>query len=483
MAMRAPLEVDEQDAVAVHRLTFAGGSAGSRPLTWAQLAELDDWTRLDPDEHAGNDVRCTAHLPATDVSGVWSAVRSVVLRHEGLRTRLRRDDAGSWVQVVSAAGELTVLEFAQTDPADTFTFRVLDFLTARPFAADDLPVRMALITADGRPVTLVVALWHMIADGLAAEVVARDIRLFCDGPDAVPPVDWQPGEIAAYERGPRGQDHARRTDDHLRRQLRRAAPVPPVRAVDPVGELRYFCDFLDSTAAAAATVILARRLRMSRATVLLTGYARSLCDWLGQTSVTVLLMCANRGHPRMRTSVANLAQGVPVTLDLSGGDFATQCRAIADATLLTYRYGHHDPERYRRAVADAERARGEPVSVPFIVNLRGLGLPGLGGEVDASAHARMREYATLTGDDLEALQRDTKFREFSGTVGRPFETIEFTLWLLSDIAEMMLMANEHSMTADVPRRLLAALEHHLVEAVRDLDAADEVTAGFVASGE
>ncbi|MEN3305245.1 MAG: hypothetical protein V7603_1447 [Micromonosporaceae bacterium] len=448
--------------VAVHTVAFAGATAGTYELTWAQRGLLRYGESLGAGSALLN-VRHDEPVTGFSTADLLRAIAAAMHRYEALRTRFAPAEATGWCQQVAAEGELRVPEFACTAPAvETTLAEVIDLVVPPAFGAGELPVRFALVTVDGRPARILCAAYHPAVDGVAASIACADVARRTSAPEvAAPPVTnaWQPRQIAAYEQSPAGQQRARRAEAYLRDQLRRA-PLqrredrPPMR--DTARWPTFTWAHLESEAVTAAAHRLARSYGTSPAAVVFAGYLTALTGWLGTTAHTFRLACANRHHRHTRWSVANLFQPVLISVEPGRRPLPEVCRYVARASLAAYQHGWFDPARFESAHREMQRQRGGRILIPDSVNLRAAG--------QHSFDAEWAERERIPPGEPRDLADRSIIKENTVPATYPSHDRTFSVWTLVGAARITVMGDSTVMPPDRPAQILRDLVTTLLDA-------------------
>lgn len=347
---------------------FAGRRAVSAPLTWGQRAIWKAIESVTPNDHWLN-VRRILRVPAKralDLPGALEALSRLVSRHEGLRTRIRSGPNGL-VQQVADAGRVPVevVEVADApDPAAT-AGEVLARLASRPFRyADELPLRVALLTGAGRVHRIVLVASHVALDWYAAELLVREMRLLLARGSAPVHSGLSPVDLARRER-----ESGRRTERALAHWLTAYRRMPEeLFAVDGAApRFREVC--LTSRALGPAAAVVAARHGVSTSCVLLAATAALAGRFTGHPTCGLLTVVHNRFQPGHEHIVAPMNQLALVVLDVGGAPALDDLVPEAwRAALTAYRHAYYDQDALDRALAGAGRGGGLHVDPYFLFN-------------------------------------------------------------------------------------------------------------------
>ncbi|MFF4773501.1 condensation domain-containing protein [Microtetraspora fusca] len=347
-------------------ISFAGTRSGTAPLTWGQLAIWQAILRTAPDDHYfnfGRVVEVPRGARPVSVAHVSRGIGLLVERHEALRTLVGPEPC----QDLRGRGELPIRVAADADPAS-----LLAELSATAFDyAEEWPLRVALVTTGGplreEAVTHVVLVFcHMAADGLGAEQVVRDLRLFLLRGAIPGDPPRQPLDLARWQESPDGRRQAAGASALWEREYGRIPPTMFDRPSGAAEQPPIRRAVLTSPAVHMAAQRLALRYGTSTSTVLLTAVTALVGEVTGHESVAVLPIVSNRFGRDTRTAVTTLSQEGLFVLGSApraglGSAFPDLLAAARPAVLRAYRSGYHDPDDRERIVAEAGRERGVPV--------------------------------------------------------------------------------------------------------------------------
>lgn len=353
------------------RVPFRGTSSRANRLTWSQQAMWSCIQWLGEDSHYFNLGIVLPIRADRTQDDVTRALAWLVGRHEVLRTRFAVRD-GTWRQEVSAEGHLTLRVFDIDRPAqpggstaeDGAEF-ILAALRSLPFdTGHEWPVRFALVTTEGAPHYLVLVFSHLAVDGTGVDICASELAAFFRDPagaqaDArVASSPWQPADQALREDGPAGERANARAGKHWRAELARA-PIPLFpEGGQPAEQPRVWRIGHTSSAAAAGSLMLARKERTSVGTIILAATAAVLGAFTGNSRIALVLTAGNRFDERARSCVAMMAQDTLMTLSLDGATFPEIVERASAASRQAYFAGHYDPALIRQVRAEAARDRG-----------------------------------------------------------------------------------------------------------------------------
>jgi hypothetical protein len=355
-------------------VTFRGARSTSEVLTWGQRAIWTAIERTRPSDAYFNFARTIDVRDAgTDLDTVLGAVALVVGRYEALRTRVSVVD-GEPVQMVSADGELSV--DVVTEPPDRLSERYL--ATAFDYE-HEWPLRVGVVTEDGRPAYVVVCFCHLATDFGGSVFVLRDLRAAVEGQPTPEPTATQPVDLAAFQRSPAGRRMARAAETYWRRAYDRI-PTSMFERRSPTHEQpRYQRAFLLSPALATAATVLGARLGTGSSAVLNAAFAAVIGSLTGHDTCAMLAITQNRFREQTRDMVSTLAlEGLLVVSLADAADFDDVVRRAWRAAVPAYRYAQYDERDRDRIVRETSERRGSSVHPYCCVNdLRETELPAV----------------------------------------------------------------------------------------------------------
>ncbi len=421
--------------------------SGRLPLS-GQQAGLWFLYQLDPGSP-------TYHLPVLlrlrgrlEITALTAAVRAVIARHEGLRTRFDSRD-GEPFQIIDPVPEqpLSVAELPETGWQDLVQAEVL-----RPF---DLRGQGGFRCWLGRLGTedhvLLLNCHHIITDGWSVGILLTDLAQAyqhartsdsLDDACGLDPLSVQPADYAAWERA---QAHRWNTGlDYWRHQLTDlptlAMPTDHPRPANPTGAGAGLAVTLPAGIGAEARK-LAKRLNVSLFSVLLAAFGVVVGRYCGQSDVALGSVFSGRTRSEVEPLVGFFANTVVLRLDLAGNPTVAELIARCQDTVLGA-LQHQDVPFTR--VVDALQPPRQPGTNPLFQTSFSLVPPQVAGgrltlpELDVEpldsfagrARFDLRFEVTEVGDDLEVWVEYASELCGVGRVGRLMEHFGVVLGLL-----------------------------------------------------
>jgi hypothetical protein len=386
------------------QLEVSAARSGRAPATWGQQAIWDAVLALGDDAPFYN-VKAGFGLPTPRPrAAVLEALTHAAQLHEALRTRLRPEAAGGLTQILDTSSRIpvTVLSSARED-TERVGGQLLTDLAAVPFdCANEWPLRVGLVEADGLVQHFTMVLSHTAIDGGGLRRLARDVFMLLDGvsPQRLRELFFpatQPLDEAAYQQSERG----RKRDAASRRYWITKLSEGPRRLFPPRAERAPDALFpyvmLQSPALLPAVDHVAAARGVSGASVLLAAAAQQTAR-LGTAPEPLLqVVVNNRFLPGMSQTITTVAQEGLFHLRTGYEDFGTLVRRVHTGALGAYRYASYDKRLLDR---DIEELRGRLPDLAdhscFFNDTREPGLFRLSaedGEVPPLAQAR--ELTTL----------------------------------------------------------------------------------------
>jgi hypothetical protein len=350
-------------------IPFAGDGSGVAELTWGQLSI---WQSL---EVSGQSRTLTGMTPLpadVTVEHVVGVIGWLVGRHQALRTRYRLRGDKPPLQECFASGELTmeVVDAGDRDPL-AVAEEILDRYQREHYDYEhEWPLRIAVVTVDGRPVRQVVVYLHLSLDAGGLTALVADMF----GRDPVtgiaPPVtSYPPLEQARRQREPSGQRQQAGSLRHFERVLR-AVPAQPFGPPRPGVERDHLEVRFRSPATLLAVRTAAARTGMGSSAVLLAAFAIALARAKGGNPVMALVAVSNRFRPGLADSVSSVSQVTPLMVDVADATLEAAVRRAATGSLTAYKNGYSDPYEQDVVVDRVNAERGEEVELVCYYNDR-----------------------------------------------------------------------------------------------------------------
>jgi condensation enzyme len=272
-----------------------------------------------------------------------AALDAVVARHEMLRTKVVRGDAGQYQEVhPPTPAELDVIDL----PADTGLSReelaeeFVNRVEGTTLSFTKLPhIKAVLGRFDHADAVLVLVAHHAASDGWTMNILVRDLAACYTAIEAgVPPQLPEPRQyrhFAAWQRQRLASPQADTSRQYWRQKLRHAEItaipmdlIPPADQVSAYATHRFLLDAGLTTAAAD----LARARRCSPFMVLLAAFEAVLYKLTGVSDMVAPTMTSGRGDQEFTETVGAFFNLVPLRTDLTECDsFA----ALVDQTRST----------------------------------------------------------------------------------------------------------------------------------------------------
>jgi hypothetical protein len=218
------------------------------PLSYAQERMWFMWS-LEPESaayHVGGGVILEGAL---DVPALDAALQALIERHEGLRTTFPSVD-GAPVQVVAPALRLPLVRVDLSDlpPAERELALAgeSDAAAHRPFDLERGPLlRASLVKLSYTRHVLLITLHHIVAEGWAMDVFAREYAALYEAfqrgePSPLAPLPVQYADYAAWQRSWLDSGEAQRQLDYWRRALGDEHPVLSLPSDRPRPAVRSF---------------------------------------------------------------------------------------------------------------------------------------------------------------------------------------------------------------------------------------------------
>ncbi|MEH0581032.1 condensation domain-containing protein [Streptomyces sp. B21-108] len=357
---------------------FSGCQERHGALTLAQAQVLLCTAEEEPAEvnlHAVSKL-----LPALNVERITVMLGALLERHESLRTVYSA--APEPYQKICGAGEVPVtVHAAEGDPA-TFAHALGARLRAVPFDPGvDWPLRVAVVTADGAPAYLVLAVCHVALDAAALALLLREWLTLQAGQELPEAAEVRPVDLAVIEASPEGR---RRSADSLRYwegQLRSTPqamltlPAAPSSAAAPSVPTSIRRLRIRSHSAAEALGVLAERTRTSRSRIVLTALCALTAHLAGQRRAVAVTISGNRRLPGLTDYVGTVAQDALLSVDTSETTFDGLVHRVRKSAELAYANSWFDATELRKTIWRVACERGTSFARDCVFNdISSLGL-------------------------------------------------------------------------------------------------------------
>lgn len=343
----------EQESLGID---FRGAGTKHGPGTWGQR---HIWASLL--DNRGNPERFTMRrvwpLPSgRTVADVVAALRTLVERHEGLRTRVGVD-CGALIQTVLGSGTLACpVTDSDTPWSRAAAARVASELSVDPFAHNGgPPVRFEVLGCEGAPQWVAVASSHLLVDADACAVLGSELAALLDGTGARQLPLHQPLQRAAFEVSPDGRTQNERALQFWRTTLEQHPDWLFPRRTDSEGLHRV--DGEPSWQGARFPVVqahapglgrhveeLAERLRVSAAALCTAAFCKAFAACSDATSYPLGVTYSNRVLPWSRGYVGSLAQQGAIGVRDTHAPLSQLARRTWQSLLLGHRFSLYDQD-------------------------------------------------------------------------------------------------------------------------------------------
>ncbi len=254
-----------------------------------------------------------------DAARLEDCFRKILARHEALRTRFGIENDELTQRVVPLA-EIDFAVERRDCPADGFTAAAEAFI--RPFELDRAPLFRVLLLSDGADRhALVMDAHHIVVDGLALNILARELMALYEG-RALPPLTVRPLDAVATQAA--YLDSAACKEDAAWWRARYAS-LPPLLEL-PLDQPRPprrshrggDCLALVDKQATAALKAAAKSKRLTLFGLALGVFGGFLHRLTGQDDIVVGLPVGGRDDPRYADLIGMFANTLPLRLNVGG---------------------------------------------------------------------------------------------------------------------------------------------------------------------
>ncbi|MGW4805294.1 condensation domain-containing protein [Kitasatospora sp. NPDC004272] len=353
-------------AVTLRFLAEAPGAEG--PVTLGQDNVLrclrNEQPSREKNEPSSLNKQATWIIPdGADEARCLDALRTLAERHAALRTVFpgTGGDQLPETQRQNTEGEFTVQVIA-LDPDEDPAARAEAFCwdeRCHPFdLTAEFPLRLGLLTRDGRPVLLAVVVSHAQLDGVATGLLFKEWMALTSGDELPPPAGPTPIEVAEQERSSSGQRRGRAALRHWERIL--AEEPSAVFADDRIRSPENLLHTLGirTPAGAAALDRAVRRTASSKSAVLTACYAALAAHRAARSTVVMAALSANRHRSVLAEHIGTLAQDALLVLDTDCPDLDTLIARTQAQALSGYWHATFETERLWKILDDSSLGRG-----------------------------------------------------------------------------------------------------------------------------
>ncbi len=363
-------------------IRYDGGSSGTGPLTFGQ-DNMIRCIRFDEPEQINKQGAWTPP-PGTTLADALDALRTLVERHETLRTVFPsppgRPEDFPERQQVHARGEfgVEVIEAGQLDPGELDAFAEelgRKDLALRFDLGRDFPLRCTLLVSGDRLLRMQVVVCHAAADGAGTALLIQEWARLAAGERLPPVTSRTPLELAATERSERGLRRARSSLRHWERVLRTSphAVFADSRLVRPPGEVSLL--ICRSRATARALEAASRRTGATPSSVLLAAFAALVAHRADQTELVIAALSANRHRPGLADYRGTIAQDGFLALNAGAADLDELIGRTKAASLSGFLNSTFDAEKVWQMIEDTAHRRGARYARHVVVNDLSLTIP------------------------------------------------------------------------------------------------------------
>lgn len=317
--------------------------------------------------------------PGTDLPAALAALRTLAERHESLRTVFPdRSGAMPEYQEVRESGEFAV-GVVEADQGLDLDLMAADIArrnrVARFDLSDEFPLRITLITLDGRPVRLVAVVCHAAVDATATGILFQEWYELASGSTLPPPTGRTPRDVAHDEQSPVGMRRARASLRHWNRILREEPQA--VFADARIGRSDRLLPtlVLRSESAAHHLEQAARRAGTSGSNVMLAAFSALIAHSAGNRRVVMAALASNRHRPGSGDYVGTLAQDALLCVDAQAADFDELIRNAASASIAGYWHSTFDSAKLWQLIEDAAFERGARFARQVVLNDMSASIP------------------------------------------------------------------------------------------------------------
>ncbi|WP_406120433.1 condensation domain-containing protein [Streptomyces canus] len=437
---------------------FRGSRDAEGELTWGQRFFWDLYESTPPEDQGNVNVGITTPVPpGKSVDEVLTAVSWMLSRYEALRTTFFCGASDDPRQLVHRSGRVGVA-MVETGDIEGILSHLDDVIRRRPLNLSEMiPVRLALISVEGRPSCILLVASHVAADGWGLQLIRRDLEQYLTRGSCEPYAGIQPLDQALFESSDAGRASSKRALEYWRTQISRypssmyegiqLAPAAP----------RYIEATLEAPALTIAAREISRRIKTTPASAVLAAYVLLTAHRAGQRQSNFCLYSGNRFNFSTRESVGAFSQQSPISIETSRDSFTNIVRGAHRSALSLYRNGAYPPPAAAAILAESNASWQQPVECDSVVNI---------------VSKPVSDVTSQTYADLQSLRKLEACSEF--VVQHRYERAGHALNLrinsdmITVLADTSVYAEEHA------EELLRGMQRTLIAAATGSDSVDEL---------
>jgi amino acid adenylation domain-containing protein len=277
-----------------------------------------------------------------DEEALLRALRSIVTRHEVLRTRFR-EIGGVPMQEIDGGDEIAMRRRRASTPEELAS--AIDEELHDPFdLSGDALLRILLIEEEPGSHVLVLNLHHSIADGWSLGVLMKELSALY-GCSPLPPLPIQYADFAYWQREWLSGEVLASETDYWKTALANLPPLLELPTDRPRPPVQSYCGTHEPFRLSRELTDQLRALsQKSGATLfmtLLAAFDILLSRYSGQTDIAVGTPVANRSRPELESLIGFFINNLVLRADLSGDPtFNAFLRRVRETALNAY--AHQD---------------------------------------------------------------------------------------------------------------------------------------------
>ncbi len=337
-------------------------------------------TQLDPDHDPFNIPIVLRLQGSVDVDALTAAMRTVVRRHEVLRTRVLERDGEPEPVLDPEPADHIVVQYVEAGGLD-------EQIRRAAFPSVDLarhqPWQMTVLGLEDHEVVVVLALHHIAMDGWSIGVLLSELAAAYQGAQ-LPELRIQSGDVTRYRATAAGREGSELShwvdqlaDAPLGAELPTDGPRPATAMAEGAVELELNPDAVRAlravTAGSGCTSFMA----------LLAAWHVVQGRWTDRTDTVIGTAVAGRTHPDMAALIGCFVNTLALRLKTSASDsvadLLARSRSVVLDSLAHQHVGYDDVTRAVRAARPGASAAGGLYDVSLIVHTEPGQLPELPG--------------------------------------------------------------------------------------------------------